>query len=481
MTATLFRRWLFVIIAVASSPAAAATTVAVLPLGGDAAPSTRTLWTQALRAAVSGVEGHAALPASTVGEALVTAGALGAACAPTEPACIAHIGALSTANIAIGGRVDPGRDGVVLVVDAVDVARARSLRRVVFPSGAVPDAAAARLLAVRLLAPALERAFVTVRGALPGATVSIDGEVRGTTPLSAPLEVSPGRHDLVVDHIEHDAVLRAFDVSLGATAVVDVDIAETAVLPARPPTRAEHTDAGDEATPKTQRLRVGIARVEVNEGPGGFPAGTGARFAERVRAVLREVDGVEVVGDVAVTDDDSGETVADVVNDLADHALDQKVSVVDDVATTYEARPPPIDVDLRIEITITRLGNTLSLSGHGVRVNPLATRAYANQPRDVGVGVDAALARHAAPLVAAMLEGEDTGPVPQGPRAGLPPWVFATTLVAGGVGAVSTGVTGGFWLIDGRRSAPLGIACVASIAATGVLAIAAAIEAPFIE
>jgi hypothetical protein len=489
MTTAASRRWSAVVGLLlwsgAAGAGAGAGSVAVLPLAGGADGATRAAWTQSLRGAVGTVDDFTALPAATVNDALVTADALGNACAPVEPSCIAHLGALSTAAYAIGGHVDGSRDGVTLIVDVVDVGRARSVRRVVFSSSSAPTEDAVRLLAVRLLAPRLERAFVVVRGALPGAVISIDGEVRGTTPLPGPIEIRPGRHEVVIDHVERDAFVRAVDVALGATAVVevadrDVDrftdrstdrFADAAAGRTPPSGQVPGEQAVVDGSPAARRgLRVVVVAPSSVD---GLPSEVGERFAERVRAVLRQIDGVELVRGPR----DDIEEVRAALDQLTGQVLDQQTSVVvdDDAARLAHVR----DVDLRIVLRLDRLGQTVQFGARGISPRSAEARSFVETARVDDL--DDALARRAFPLVAAMLDGADVGLLPSGERRGLPRWVMTTTLVAGGLGAVATGVTGGLWLAGDARDEALGIACGASVALTGALAVAAAVEAPFLE
>jgi hypothetical protein len=448
-----------------SATAAGATSVAVLPLAGPVDAPTRAAWTVAIREAVDGLEGYRALPAQAVTDALGTADALGSACLPTEVGCIARIGALATATIAIGGRIDPGPRGVALSFDVVEVNRATRLRYVVWSDTAAPSAPAMRLLAVRLLAPERERGWLIVRGALPGSIVSVDGAVVGTTPLPAPIELVPGPHAVVVDHIDRDAQAGDVAVSFGETTVFSVDeprSADGARLAAREP-MPDAAAAG---------VRVRIARISV--GP-DLPATVGPRLAEGLVASLRRTTDVIVVGDAAAAVIGAG---------TEDHGGDpgtvfSSVALVGDEATVIEDDDASRRSDVDIDVRVTRLGSAVVLSGRSVRLSPLRIRTYEGAVGDERL--DRGLDRLGPEMLSAVLRDEAVGPVPAVADEGLPRWLWWATIAAGGASALVAGTAGSVWLADGGRDPGLGVVFVGSLAATAVLAAAAALEAPVIR
>lgn len=82
--------------------------------------------------------------------------------------------------------------------------------------------------------------------ARPWAEVAVDGERIDVTPLGAPLEVSPGRHTVVLRHPAAPEVSRVVEVSAGQTALVDVDM-EVVLVPRTAPSAAASGSASPES------------------------------------------------------------------------------------------------------------------------------------------------------------------------------------------------------------------------------------------
>jgi hypothetical protein len=442
-----------------------ASSVAVLPLSGSVDAPTRDAWTAALRDAVGALDGVTVLPATVVADALVTADALGTACPPTTVPCIARLGALATAGLAVGGRIEARPAGITITLVLVDVPRSGRIREIELPVNATPVPSAARLLATRLLAPERERAFVVVRGALAGSTVSIDGEVRGTTPLAEPIEVRPGRHEVVVDHIQHDSESRVIDVAFDDTAVVELDTrTDHAGLADVPETTRDDPTTTTTSTPAGVRVR--LARVRVDR---ALPSLTASRFSDHLRTLLHHTPGVVVVGDLPSAELSS--QIADRAREAVD--VDEIVFGGTAVVDTPEIA---LDADVHIIVDVVRLGKTVVVSARGMRLSPMATRPF--ETTFVGDDIDGGLRRIAPALLSTTLRDEPIGPIPDDTAGGaLPRWVLWSTIAAGGASAVVAGSAGAAWWAGGGQDATLGALCVAGTAASTALAVAVAVEA----
>jgi len=437
---------------------------------GGAAPATRTAWATAVRDAVARVDGFAAAPAATVTEALVTAEALGTACAVTEVACIVRVGALATTELAVGGRVEAASAGVTLTLDVVDVSRARALRRVVFTAAAGPTAADARLLAVRLLAPERERGFVAVR-APSGSVVSVDGAVVGTIPLAAPVALLPGRHTVIVDHIEYDAFEQTIDVAMGETAFVAVDHGAASRSPASTVATAGAADAATTAAPRG--LRVRLYRLTIDP---TFPRSTEHRFAKHLRSTLSRVDGVVVVGDTG------GAAAGEAGDDEGDDAAGERrvATLAGDHSAFVDADGSSLGADVNLLVHVVRLGSVVIVDASSLRSHTGRGRNF-KATLDAG-DLDAALRRVTPALLRSLLRDEPIGPIVDDERVdGLPAWALWSTVAAGGASAVAGGTAGALWLGARRLDPALGVVCVAALATSAALAVAAGLEAPYVR
>lgn len=103
-----------------------------------------------------------------------------------EDRCLAAIGKKLGVDVIIAGTVGQLGDNYVLTVKAVDVATARALQRIQSdPLRGQPDELieGVRVAAYRLLAPGQLHGAIQVQTDLIGASVALDGQAIGTTPL----------------------------------------------------------------------------------------------------------------------------------------------------------------------------------------------------------------------------------------------------------------------------------------------------------
>lgn len=65
---------------------------------------------------------------------------------------------------------------------------------------------------------------VRIRSRLLDVQITIDGELRGTTPLSGTAALTPGRHELIAERPGYRRVRRTFEVELGTEQTIDVEL-----------------------------------------------------------------------------------------------------------------------------------------------------------------------------------------------------------------------------------------------------------------
>ena len=119
-------------------------------------------------------------------------------------ACLAAIGRKLGVDLVVTGNVAALGDSFILNIKAVDVASGKQLpkRIATKPLRGSPDELieAVRVAAYELLAPGAIHGSINVLTDLVGASVSIDGVVRGKTPLGQPIGKLPlGDHKLRVE------------------------------------------------------------------------------------------------------------------------------------------------------------------------------------------------------------------------------------------------------------------------------------------
>jgi hypothetical protein len=448
-----------------AGPAQATSSLAILPLAGDDAAVAAT-WTFALRdtALVTGM-----IPVSddAVTSALGTASALAGECNVAEVACVARVGSLATADVAVGGRVDVVAVGVRLELLAVDVATGALVRRVSLPGPAEPDVATARLALLRAVAPDKERGYVAVSGAPAGATISVDGTPRGTAPLSELLAVPPGRHEITVDIFERDAIVRTVDVGLGDTVVVDVG-ASSASRPGssdeRPADPPRSTDPPPEdAEPEGVTVCLAPVRTQV---PGGD--GVAARFDAVLRRQFHRTPGVRLLPLPTVEQDIDAQTAVALGEGPTDLA-------------TLGARC--LGATFLVEVGIQMIGNTRLLVVRAQRSGTLRVRSADAVLRRADVEQDL---RQLAPVLLNRVFAAEGLRFRPASRGGLPPWVLWTTLGTGTGFGLVTLTAGALYAADvalggaavGDARPVVALALGTGLAATAVLAGAVVLELP---
>ncbi|MEZ4369051.1 MAG: PEGA domain-containing protein [Kofleriaceae bacterium] len=157
-----------------------------------------------------------------------------------EDRCLAAIGKKLGVEVMVTGSVAALGDSYILDVKAVEVAGAKPLRRIATdPLRGSPDELieAIRVAAYRLLAPEQLHGAISVLSGLVGATVTLDDQVVGTTPLLAPLTRLPlGRHTLALRAPGYEPFVDTVDVRFQKTSRVVVNlISQAPTEPVAPP------------------------------------------------------------------------------------------------------------------------------------------------------------------------------------------------------------------------------------------------------
>jgi len=116
-----------------------------------------------------------------------------------QPECLAALGRRLGAQRIVSGNVGALGDSYVVNLKLVDVERRVELRRVSERLSGSPDQLieAVRIAAYRLVAPEKLRGSLAVLSDVPGASVTVDGQPAGRTPLGGPLDgLAVGAHQV---------------------------------------------------------------------------------------------------------------------------------------------------------------------------------------------------------------------------------------------------------------------------------------------
>jgi hypothetical protein len=125
---------------------------------------------------------------------------LGLTCDSGDIDCLIRVGALSGVNVVIKGLLSTDGDNFALDLVAVDVngLRERARVRVAVPRSGAGRKAALESAVTGVLRPEAWRGLLRVDVNVRGASIVVDGVPRGFSPLSTPVELTPGPHALFV-------------------------------------------------------------------------------------------------------------------------------------------------------------------------------------------------------------------------------------------------------------------------------------------
>ena len=274
----------------------AAPSVAVAALDGIASAADKTAVETELRALLPAA-GYTVQKKDKTDATLATVKKLGLACDSGDVDCLIRVGALSGVNVVIKGLLSgDGGDGFALDLVAVDVnaLRERSRVRVLVPRSGAGRKLALDSAVTGVLRPEAWRGLLRVDVGQRGASIVVDGVPRGFSPLSAPVELTPGPHAVFVvlegfrSHKESVEVLYEDEVSLNVTLVPGVS--EDAP---RFTTAPKVIEATTTTAPAVRRgpLRVVVYDVDAT----GVPSRVAQVIGSLLVAELRKREGVSVL------------------------------------------------------------------------------------------------------------------------------------------------------------------------------------------
>lgn len=197
---------------------AQAASVAVLPLAGRRAEGERTALTTSLREELRGLD-VAVLDGPTTDRVIASASALGGACPVTTLMCALQLGGLAGVATVVVGELD----GDTLTLRALDVAGQREVGRVNVPFDPARPRQTALLAGIRLLRPDREVGYLALFVDVDGATVRIDGQDVGRTPVDL-LSLRPGVHEVMVGHPRYETRVHTVEIALAGTATLHVTL-----------------------------------------------------------------------------------------------------------------------------------------------------------------------------------------------------------------------------------------------------------------
>lgn len=183
-------------------PAGQRAKVAVLELSGLGITDIAKNLEQYLRNSIATIDGFQVLSAVDVQMALQDPKNRAVATCGGGVDCAIRVGKTVGADVVVIGSLTGLGEAFSLNLRAVDVNRSRELSRYqATVSGRDKLIPEVRLAAYRLVAPDRIRGWLVVELDVPGATVEVDNQAVGTTPLEKPVEnLTPGSHLVVIKH-----------------------------------------------------------------------------------------------------------------------------------------------------------------------------------------------------------------------------------------------------------------------------------------
>jgi hypothetical protein len=254
-----------------------------------------------IRAALT-IPGYAPVSRAAIEQTLAAAKALGFACDTARTDCLLRLGALASADIVVGGTIGDGS----LLLHVIDVAAFQERASPVVPLGSdgAQRARDLRGALLHVLAPDRERGSLIIRVAQRGATVVVDGAIRGTSPLPRALALTPGKHAIYVALAGYSsAVHNDVDVSLDGVTTLDIALVPGdggQPMPPEPtlaPPRAPAAPPPAAPSPPVAASAPKVVRVAVYDAElAGVAPRVGRFFSDNVVTELRKLDGFSVVG-----------------------------------------------------------------------------------------------------------------------------------------------------------------------------------------
>jgi hypothetical protein len=230
----------------------------------------------------------------------------------------------------------------------------RSLERYLDEGGAEIDAERRADVEGQLATLAARIGTVDVQCNVEGATVLVDGEPMGTTPLSEPLILNLGRRTIELQHEGHQPYREELTLTGGSNRVVEANLTSTLAVP--PPVVAADDVPEPARDPKTRRLTIATW------------VGLGVTVAAGAGTIVTGVLALRADGEV---DDELGRFPAD--PDAVDAAADRRdtLSLTTDVLVGVTAAFAVTTLGLGIATIVRKRKaerGTVSIAPGAVRV-----------------------------------------------------------------------------------------------------------------
>lgn len=197
------------------------------------------------------VSALAAIPSVTVVEPAAVIKKVDAARQPLLKACdgdvgcLADLGALMGVEQVVFGELGGIGDAQVVYLTIVDVAKRAQLRATtlqVATAGAAPADGGPAGAAIRLVAPERYQGTLQLKIDVPGASVYLNGQLIGTSPMPAK-RFGVGTHAVRVTHPEYRDFVRFVDLEFDATAKVEVGLQQFPIVKSAVAAEAEKPTA----------------------------------------------------------------------------------------------------------------------------------------------------------------------------------------------------------------------------------------------
>jgi hypothetical protein len=146
-----------------------------------------------------------------------------------NPACLAELGSLLSADLVVYGEVGGVGELQIAYLKVVDVATRRELRSTTLEVEAQTPIGVAHAAAMRLLAPGRYTGKVVLDVDVDGATIFVDGKLRAKSPAQA-MELSVGTHAIRVTHPEYRDFVRFVDVAFDVAQTLPVGLQEYPIV-----------------------------------------------------------------------------------------------------------------------------------------------------------------------------------------------------------------------------------------------------------
>jgi hypothetical protein len=220
----------FVLLVALSAPAFAQRVVALTPLTSvgaeDTSASTRKIVAQ-LEAAIAALPNTKVITAIAVSDAIKRSNKPALRACELEPACLAEVGKLVSANVVIAGEVVSIGDTSVIYLNASEAGK--DTKSTTLTLGGKDDGGGPQGAIIRLLDPDRFRGTIHFTIDAPGSTVYVNGS-KVTPDVKGNVALPVGTQAVRVTHPEYQDFVRFVDVSYGKTVDVPVNMTQYPIV-----------------------------------------------------------------------------------------------------------------------------------------------------------------------------------------------------------------------------------------------------------